>query len=85
MPQPAHRASPEQSLLLAAGAVLLVVSGIGPHDRLTWVLEVVPILIAVPVLLATRRRFPLTHLAYRLVFLHAAVEVLEIALRGAEA
>jgi putative membrane protein len=60
-------------VLLAAGLGLLVVSGIGPKDRYTWFLEIAPILVAVPVLLATARRFPLTPLAYRLIFLHALV------------
>jgi len=63
----------EPGLLLAAGTVTLVVSGIRPHDRFTWVLEVAPILIAVPVLVATYRCFRLTPLAYRLIFLHALV------------
>lgn len=58
------------------GAVLLVVSGIGPHDRVTWVLEVAPILIAVPILLLTARRFPLTPLGYRLIFVHALILML---------
>lgn len=39
-------------------ALLLVVSGIRPFDHTTWVLEVFPILIAMPVLWATYRRFP---------------------------
>lgn len=62
--------------LLAAGAVLLVASGIGPRDRLTWLLEVAPVLIAGPLLIATARRFPLTPLAYRLIFLHALILML---------
>ena len=66
----------EPLALLIVGAVLLVVSGIGPHDRVTWVLEVAPILIAVPILLLTARRFPLTPLAYRLVFVHALILML---------
>lgn len=45
----------------------LGVSGIHPHDRLTWVLEVAPVLIAVPVLISTRRRFRLTPVAYALI------------------
>jgi len=56
--------------------VLLLLSGIGPEDRYTWVLEVAPILVAVPILVATRRRFPLTPLAYRLIFLHACILML---------
>ena len=63
----------EPLALLAIGAVALVVSGIAPHDRATWVLEVAPALIAAPVLIATARRFPLTPLAYRLIFLHALI------------
>jgi len=66
----------EPLLLLIVAAVLLVLSGIGPHDRTTWWLEVAPILIAVPILGATARRFPLTPLAYRLIFVHALVLML---------
>jgi putative membrane protein len=66
----------EPLLLLIVGAVLLGLSGIGPRDRTTWWLEVAPILIAVPILAATARRFPLTPLAYRLIFVHALVLML---------
>ena len=62
--------------LLIVAAVLLVVSGIGPHDRVTWVLEVAPVLIAGPILLLTARRCPLTPLAYRLIFVHALILML---------
>ncbi len=63
----------EPLILLLAGAVLLIVSGIAPHDRLTWWLETLPIFIIVPILIATGREFPFTPLAYRLMFLHAIV------------
>jgi putative membrane protein len=66
----------EPLLLLIVGAVLLVLSGIGPHDRTTWLLEVAPILIATPILVVTARRFPLTPLAYRLIFVHALILML---------
>jgi putative membrane protein len=66
----------EPRVLLGVGAAALLVSGITPHDRLTWLLEVAPILIAVPVLVATARRFPLTSLAYRLIFVHALILML---------
>lgn len=56
-------------LVLAA----LALSGVGPHDRFTWLLEVAPVIIGVPVLLATARRFPLTPLLYSLLALHALV------------
>jgi putative membrane protein len=63
----------EPLALLAVGALALVVSGIGPNDRATWMLEVAPAVIAAPVLIATARRLPLTPLAYRLIFVHALI------------
>jgi putative membrane protein len=63
----------EPLLLLAVGLALLVLSGIHPKDRFTWILEVAPIFAGVPILVATYRRFPLTPLAYRLLFLHALI------------
>ena len=65
--------------LLAMGlAVLaaLIVSGIKPHDRVTWILEVAPVLIALPVLFLTRVRFPLTPLLYAVICVHCLVLVL---------
>jgi putative membrane protein len=52
---------------------ILAWSGVGPRDRGTWFMEVAPVLLAVPVLVATWRRFPLTPLLYVLLALHAAV------------
>ncbi|HWS12923.1 MAG TPA: DUF2238 domain-containing protein [Rhodocyclaceae bacterium] len=69
--------SSKKTLLLAALLTLvvcaLVASGIRPYDRPTWLMEVAPVLIALPVLIATRRRFELTTLAYVLVAIHAFV------------
>ena len=44
-----------------------------PHDYPTWWLEVLPALIALLALLLTRKRFPLTPLAYWLILFHAVV------------
>ena len=66
----------EPAVLLALALAALVVSGIGPHDRFTWLLEVLPVIIAVPVLLATYRTFPLTPLLYRLLLLHGLILML---------
>ena len=63
----------EPAVLLAMALALLAASGIGPRDRFTWFLEVAPILIAIPSLVATRRRFPLTRLVHRLLFVHAVI------------
>ena len=52
-------------------------SGIKPLDtRLTWVLETLPVMMALPVLLLTYRRFPLTGLAYTLIAIHAIILML---------
>jgi putative membrane protein len=59
--------------LLGVTLLSLLVSGIGPKDRLTWWLEVAPFLLALPVLLVTYRRFRLTDLVYLLIALHACV------------
>jgi putative membrane protein len=64
------------ALLLALTAIALVISGIGVYDRTTWILEVLPIFIGVPILIATRRRFPLTPLLYCLIFVHALILML---------
>jgi putative membrane protein len=67
-----HRDKP---LLLALITVagLLVISWSRAHDRITWVMELLPLFIAMPLLWATRRKFPLTKLLYALIFLHALV------------
>ena len=65
-------------LILAAlvGASLSSPSGIAPYDRVTWWLEVFPVLIAAPLLLATGARFPLTPLVYTLLAVHALILIL---------
>ncbi len=68
---------PVQRLKLAAAAILLLVllaiSGAHPYDRLTWWLEVLPIIVVLPLLWFTRTRYPLTALLYAAIFLHAVV------------
>jgi putative membrane protein len=66
----------EPLVLLGLWALALIVSGIAPHDRLTWWLEVAPVLIGAPVLIATYPRFPLSSLVYRLLFLHGLILIL---------
>lgn len=52
---------------------VLIWSGIEPKDNFTWLLEVLPALIALPVLFFTRKGFPLTSLAYGLILIHAVI------------
>jgi len=66
----------EPLVLLVLAGLALVGSGIRPFDRVTWWLEVAPILIGAPILIATFRRYRLSPLLYRLLFLHALILML---------
>jgi len=65
-------------LLIASATIvaLLVLSGVQPYDRGTWILEVIPVIIALPLLALTYHRFPLTTLLYGCIFVHALVLML---------
>ena len=63
-------------MLLAATLIALAVSGWRPYDRITWLLEVAPVLIAIPILIATRDSYRLTTLLYLLIFVHVLVLIL---------
>jgi putative membrane protein len=69
----ARRAGMPMLAWLAIFFGVLVWSGIGPKDYLTWILEVAPALIGIAVLAATREGFPLTTLAYVLVLAHSVI------------
>lgn len=59
--------------LLAIVAAVLGWSAIAPADRATWWAEVAPVLIGVPIMLATFRRHPLTPLLYTLIAIHCVI------------
>ena len=48
-------------------------SAIKPHDFFTWLLEVFPVLIGLPVAFAVQRRFPLSGLLLGLLWLHSVI------------
>lgn len=52
---------------------VLIWSGINPKDYFTWLLEVLPAIIALILLILTRRRFQFTPLAYALILIHAII------------
>ena len=54
----------------------LAASGWQPFDRATWVMEVAPALIALPLLWVTAGRFPLNRLALALIAVHGLVLML---------
>jgi putative membrane protein len=58
---------------LALALIALILSSVHPYDRLTWFMEVAPIFIAAPIMIATCRRFPLTDLLYIIIAVHAVV------------
>ncbi|GAB2499490.1 DUF2238 domain-containing protein [Arenimonas alkanexedens] len=60
---------------LITGIVLaaLAWSGIAPHDRLTWVLEVIWVMVGLPLVAWAWGRFPLTRLLAWLLAAHALV------------
>jgi putative membrane protein len=66
----------EPVVLLIVTLVLTGVSRVGALEPGTWLLEVAPILVIAPILVLTARRFPLTPLVYRLLFVHALILML---------
>lgn len=60
-----------QLLWLLIFFAVLLWSAVNPHDYPTWLLESSPAVIALLVMAATRRSFPLTPLLYVLVLLHS--------------
>ncbi len=61
------------SFLLFVLSVVFAWSAIRPHDYFTWYLEVFPVLIALPLLVITYRKFPLTNLLYGLIVVHMII------------
>jgi putative membrane protein len=66
----------EPAILLVTAIVLLALSRVGAVEPGTWMLEIAPILLIAPILVLTARRFPLTPLVYRLLFVHALILML---------
>jgi putative membrane protein len=64
---------PRPATWIAVFTGFLLWSGIEPKDTVTWMLEVAPAVAAAVILLVTRRRFPLTRLAYVLILIHCII------------
>ena len=77
-PDSGHEAAARRAFiaLAAAWAIALIASGIAPRERGTWLMEVAPVLIALPLLAMTRERFPFTTLAYALIGVHGLILIL---------
>ncbi len=59
--------------LSVAVGVALVISGVHPYERSTWLMEIAPVLVVFPLLALTARRFPLTSLLYLLIAAQATL------------
>ena len=64
---------PRPATWIAVFTGFLLWSGIEPKDTVTWMLEVTPAVAAAAILLVTRKRFPLTRLAYVLILIHCII------------
>lgn len=67
---------PRRPALLLASFLLLLILAVSftmTGDRMTWLLETLPVMIALPLLWTTHKRYPLTSLLYGLIFLHCVV------------
>jgi putative membrane protein len=62
-----------KTVWLSLYTLVLIWSGINPHDYLTWMLEVSPAVIGLIVLAVTHKNFPLTPLLYTLILVHCIV------------
>lgn len=79
--QVAARVAPGQARGVRTAAVillivLLVISGWRPYDRLTWLMEVAPVLVGLPLVVAVNRPFPLTSILCACLFALACVLML---------
>lgn len=67
----------EKLIWLGFVSIALLVSAIDPvADRLTWFMETVPVMIAIPLLLVTHRRFPLTIISIRAISIFAFILII---------
>jgi putative membrane protein len=75
-PAPAIACPPtrgERVILVLVAVAALLWSAVVAVDRLTWLLEVVWVIVALPILMLSWRRFPLTRLLCWLLLAHALV------------
>lgn len=68
--------TPRLALLTAVVGLALCLSAIHPYDRITWWMEVAPVLIVLPLMWWTRASHPLTGLLTTLIGLHCIVLIM---------
>ncbi len=75
MPRPVKLALMRTAVVVTLIA-LLAISGIHPYDRLTWLMEVAPVIVGLPLAVTLHRPFPLTPLVSACLFALACVLML---------
>ena len=63
-------------MYVLATFALLAWSGTNPREMLTWWLEVAPVLVALPLLMLSYKRFTFTPLVYFLIFIAFALMII---------
>ena len=58
---------------IALLAPVMAWSWIDPHDRFTWWLEIVPVIVGVPIIVAVQKRFSLSTLLLVLLWFHCVI------------
>lgn len=66
----------DETVILGIWSAALALSAIAPNDTVTWFLEVAPVLIAAPLIWATRRRFPLSRILLWCACVHGLILIL---------
>lgn len=61
------------AVIFVLALAALGVSAIGPADRVTWLLEVCPVMIGIAILVPTCRLFPLSNFLCAFLFVHALI------------
>jgi len=68
--------SKEVWLVVCIWVLAHVISAFDPTDRLTWFLEVLPVMVAAPLLVFTKSDFPLSRILFWMIFIHGPVLVM---------
>lgn len=63
-------------LVVGIWILALVLSAFNPTDRLTWFMEVLPVIIAAPLVVFTKSDFPLSRILLWMIFIHGPILIM---------
>ena len=66
----------DEIIIITGWAAVLVLSAIGPKDYATWFMEVLPVMIAVPLVWLSRKGFPLSRILLWCAFAHGLILIM---------